>query len=422
MTLSMIMVGQILLSVPVLLIRAKQSVISLPLALFLFANGTLVMLPIVSTYFPNGYQLYSALAFPALFVLCPSLWFYVEGITAEKPWRLNLKQARHFILLWPALLISIMMLLLPHDMHTAIFIDDAEVSGPYAITLMVSILTIILLWLGQCVYTIYRIIRRLITFRQQLKNVFSNNDDKELNWINWLMFVVISAWLFSLATLFSSSLFDNLLFNLRTESLLSLLLIWSLAHFGLQQKPIFTEYYEQCHDEHCNDETNANLALEESSESKCNKSKNHVSDNEDKTENEHKGKSDNKSASEPAKKYQRSALSKEQATRIADKINNVMKNDKLYLDASLSLQKLASHVAISPNYISQTLNETLSANFFDFVNQWRIEAAKPKIIANKNTVLDIALEVGFNARSSFYKAFKQETGQTPSEYRKQFKG
>ena len=70
------------------------------------------------------------------------------------------------------------------------------------------------------------------------------------------------------------------------------------------------------------------------------------------------------------------------------------------------------------NYISQTLNETLSINFFDFVNQWRIEAAKPKIIANQDTVLNIALEVGFNARPSFYKAFKQETGITPSEFRK----
>jgi AraC-like DNA-binding protein len=406
MTLSMIMVGQILLSVPVLLSRVKKSLIYLPLALFLLANGALAMLPMVSENFPNSYQLYSALAFPALFVLCPALWFYVEGITAEKPWRFNSKKARHFILLWPALLISLMMLLLPNDMHTAIFIDDADVADPFAITLMISILTIILLWLGQCVYTIYLITRRLITFRQQLKNVFSNNDDKKLNWINWLMFVAISAWLFTLATLFSSSLFDNLLFNLRTESLLSLLLIWSLAHFGLQQKPILAEYYEHCHDkerddQHSDDETCANLALEQNNQSK---------------------KSKNENTTAQAKKYQRSALSKEQAKRIADKINNVMKNDKLYLDASLSLQKLASHVAISPNYISQTLNETLSINFFDFVNQWRIEAAKPKIIANENTVLHIALEVGFNARSSFYKAFKQETGQTPSEYRKNFKG
>jgi len=112
--------------------------------------------------------------------------------------------------------------------------------------------------------------------------------------------------------------------------------------------------------------------------------------------------------------------STEQSDRIAAKVNALMKQDKLYLDANLSLQKLANYLAISPNYISQTLNETLSINFFDFVNQWRIEDAKPKIIANQDTILDIALAVGFNARSSFYKAFKQNTGKTPSEFRKHY--
>ncbi|AZQ83152.1 AraC family transcriptional regulator [Colwellia sp. Arc7-635] len=385
MTLTLIMVGQILLSVPVLLVRASKSVICLPLALFLLAIGTIAMLPIVNTNFPNWYQLYSAVAFPCLFVLCPSIWFYVEGITAEKSWKLNIKQARHFILLWPALLISIMIMFLPKAMHTEIFIDDIKVSTPFVITLMVSLLVIMLLWLGQCVYTTLCITRRLIAYRKQLKNVFSNNDDKELHWMNWLLFVAISSWLFSLATLLSSNLFDNFLFNIRTESMLSLLLIWGLAHFGLQQKPALSEY---------NENATINLTSE--------------NDNEDSTE------------LSPPMKYQRSALDTEQSNRIANKINDIMRKDKLYLDSSLSLQKLASYVSISPNYISQTLNETLSTNFFDFINQWRIEAAKPKILANQDTVLNIALEVGFNAKSSFYKAFKQETGQTPSEFRKQY--
>jgi AraC-like DNA-binding protein len=387
MTLTLIMVGQILLSVPVLLVRASKSVICLPLALFLLAIGTIAMLPIVNTNFPNWYQLYSAVAFPCLFVLCPSIWFYVEGITAEKSWKLNIKQARHFILLWPALLISIMIMFLPKAMHTAIFIDDIKVSTPFVIALMVSLLIIMLLWLGQCAYTTLCITRRLIAYRKQLKNVFSNNDDKELHWLNWLMFVAISGWLFSLATLFSSNLLDNFLFNIRTESMLSLLLIWGLAHFGLQQKPVLSEYNE-----------NATINLTSENEN----------DNEDSI------------VLTPPMKYQRSALDTEQSNRIANKINDIMRKDKLYLDSSLSLQKLASYVSISPNYISQTLNETLSTNFFDFINQWRIEAAKPKILANQDTVLNIALEVGFNAKSSFYKAFKQETGQTPSEFRKQY--
>jgi AraC-like DNA-binding protein len=380
---TLIIVGQILLCVPLLLIRIKKSVIYLPLSLFLLASGLLAVEPIVSFQLPHWYQLYSALVFPSLFILCPSLWFYVEGITAESPWTLNSKQVRHFILLWPALLISVLMLLLPKDLHTAIFIDDADIVDPFAITMLISLLVIILLWLAQCVYTIFLITRRLATYRKRLKNVFSNHEGRKLNWINWLLFVAVSTWLFSIVTLFYSNLFDKFLFNTRVEILLSLLLIWSMAHFGLQQKPGF------CEDDNAGENLTTKNEFEESR------------------------------GVNPPMKYQRSALTKEQSNRIAKKINDIMKNDKLYLDSCLSLQKLSSYVAISPNYLSQTLNETLSTNFFDFINKWRIDAAKPKILANQDTVLNIALEVGFNARSSFYKAFKQETGRTPSEFRKQ---
>ena len=381
-TFTLIILGQILLSVPILLYRAITSIICLPLAIFLIANGTIALVPLVNAQFPKFSQLCSAIVFPTLFLLCPCLWFYIEGITAEKPWQLNIKQTHHFVLLWPGIIIGVMIFLLPKGLYSNIFIDDIDVVAPLAITTVISLLVMMMLWLGQCIYITIRIIYRLITYRKQIKNVFSNNDDKELNWMNWLLLLAISSWLFSLATVFSSNLFDNFLFNIRIESFLSLLLVWSLAHFGLQQKPGFAGYSD-------------NIAVAITSPT-----------------------NDDSVVLSPGIKYQRSALGTEQSNRIAEKINGFMSKDKLYLDPNLSLQKLSSYAAISPNYISQTLNETLSTNFFDFVNKWRIEAAKPKILANQDSVLTVAFEVGFNARSSFYKAFKQETGKTPSEFRK----
>jgi len=405
----MIMVGQICLSVPLLITRGIKSALCLPLALFLLANGALALEPMISTLMPHWYALYTALAFPALFVLCPALWFYVEALTSTTPWKIHKKQARQFFLLWPAMMVSVLILFLPKEMHTTIFINDGDAVGPLALTIVVSILVLMLLWLGQCVYTLSRIIHRLVAYRKQLKDLFSNNDDKELNWMNWLLLIAISTWLFSLATVFSSNLFDNLLFTIRTEAILSLLLIWSLAHFGLQQKPGLTETPSNLKEAHgAVVGIAATVEIELENEGLVEQKKEYKQEQE-------QGLTQKRNS---AKKYQRSALGSEQSDRIAAKINTVMETDELYLDANLSLQKLASYLAISPNYISQTLNETLSINFFDFVNQWRIEAAKPKIIANQDTVLNIALDVGFNARSSFYKAFKQETGQTPSEFRK----
>jgi len=393
MIISMVMLGQILLSVPILLSRAMKSAIYLPLAIFLLANSTIALVPVVNAQFPDFSQLYNAIVFPVAFLLCPCLWFYIEGITAEKSWQLNRKQMRYFVLLWPAMLVGIMILFLPKDMYKDMFIDDLDVVAPFAIATAIGLLVMMMLWLGQCVYIAFRIIYRLVEYRKQLKNVFSNHDDKALNWMNWLLFIAISTWLFSLATVFSSNLFDNFLFNIRTESLLSLLLVWSLAHFGLQQKPVFTDYSESE-----NESESVDIAAQ----------------------NKEDPNNEGITVITPPMKYQRSALDTEQASRIADKINDIMSKEKLYLDSNLSLQKLSNHLVISPNYISQTLNETLCTNFFDFINKWRIEAAKPRILANQDSVLNVALEVGFNARSSFYKAFKQETGTTPSEFRKQY--
>ena len=58
----MIMVGQICLSVPLLLIRGVKSALCLPLTLFLLANSALALEPMISTLLPDWYALYTALA------------------------------------------------------------------------------------------------------------------------------------------------------------------------------------------------------------------------------------------------------------------------------------------------------------------------------------------------------------------------
>ena len=118
-----------------------------------------------------------------------------------------------------------------------------------------------------------------------------------------------------------------------------------------------------------------------------------------------------------AAKYARSALSEDQAKRLAAKIESAMSNDAVYLDSNLSLSKLSKHIGASANLVSQTLNEQMGETFFDYVNRWRIKAAIPRITDGQETVLEIALAVGFNSRSTFYKAFERLTGSSPRKYR-----
>ncbi len=110
-------------------------------------------------------------------------------------------------------------------------------------------------------------------------------------------------------------------------------------------------------------------------------------------------------------------MSEDHARRLAGRIEKAMREDALFLDANLSLQKLSRHVGAPPNLASQTLNEEIGSTFFDYVAHWRIKAAKPRILSGEASILAIALEVGFNSRSTFYKAFKRETGMTPNAFR-----
>ena len=78
-------------------------------------------------------------------------------------------------------------------------------------------------------------------------------------------------------------------------------------------------------------------------------------------------------------------------------------------------------LSVPQHHLSQILNEKLNQNFFDFVNNYRIQEAKKLLVSPDGgllTILAIAEEVGFNSKSAFNNAFKKVTNTTPSEFRK----
>jgi AraC-like DNA-binding protein len=123
----------------------------------------------------------------------------------------------------------------------------------------------------------------------------------------------------------------------------------------------------------------------------------------------------------PGKKYEKSTLTPERAERYLRKLVHCMETEKPYIDGDLTVQKLAEKLAVPSNHLSQTINEGLGQSFSDFVNSYRVEEAKRKLIdpACKHlSVLGIAEDVGFNSKSSFNAVFKKHTNTTPSEFRK----
>ena len=85
---------------------------------------------------------------------------------------------------------------------------------------------------------------------------------------------------------------------------------------------------------------------------------------------------------------------------------------------------LLHDLSVSRQNISQTINEVLGKNFYQLVNEYRVEEFK-SLLQNakwkKDTLLTLAMEAGFNSKSSFNRIFKEITGQTPSQYQKSLK-
>lgn len=122
----------------------------------------------------------------------------------------------------------------------------------------------------------------------------------------------------------------------------------------------------------------------------------------------------------PVRKYEKSALTPDLAEKYLARLQQVMADEKPYQNSKLTIQELAKTAGIPGYYLSQIINENMNQNFYDFINQHRIEAAKKALIDPKFahfSILAIAGEVGFNSKSVFNTAFKKYTGMTPSEYR-----
>lgn len=100
-------------------------------------------------------------------------------------------------------------------------------------------------------------------------------------------------------------------------------------------------------------------------------------------------------------------------------LTRIMESERLYTNPSLTLFDVASTLNTHPKKVSNIINKGFKMNFNDFVNAYRVEEVIKKVNSDENnikTLLGIALDSGFNSKSTFNRAFKKQTQQTPKEY------
>ncbi|MEL6666847.1 MAG: AraC family transcriptional regulator [Pseudomonadota bacterium] len=376
-------IGQALLTASLLAVRKDPRRIYLPLFVFFVANAVAKFYGIAEALattretlpFRHFLDMSSMVAFT---LISPSIWLYVRALTSEYTLRFSMRDSWHLLPFGIALIISLFILSSPFEIRHELLGDGEPTDSLQVILLAVALLTLLFTWVVQTTIYVFKIYIRLTRYRTRLRDIFASTRGRELHWISWVVTLLVIN-LLSVGTEMFYVMTPAI--GILTDTF-DFALVWIFSLWGLRATP----------------------AIEGAGGPRPDA---------DSVPEDRDGAGVRKSAA----KYEKSALTAEHLERISEKLNRVMNDQKLYLEPSLSLRDLAKAVSTPPNYVSQTLNSEIGETFFDYVNGWRVRDAMPKIRGSQESILSILYEVGFNSRSSFYKAFKRETGMTPRAYR-----
>jgi len=375
---------------------------NLLLALFVFSFSLQIFLILLNiTELEKSLPLLIEADAPLEFILAPLLYIYIKKLTATAFYSVKLK---HFL---PALLVFLVSIpfYLQNGSFKQEFLNNFELLSPFAYWYVIIFEQIFaFLFAIQVPFYLYKIYQRLMHHRNVVNNNFSDTEQINLNWLIRLTTGV--------AVLFVFWLFDEV-YSINADSCIDygkglfcespwvteprlfyfsemgvVLCIYLISIYGLKQPQIFSAHsriYEQI--EPLDKTTETNINLENTTKIK-----------------EHK--------------YQKSSLTEGLSQSLFQELCNFINEQQLHLNNELSLAQLSEHSGWSKHHLSQAINQCAHKNFFDFINELRIEHAKSLLNSQgKMNVLEVSLAAGFNSRSAFYNAFKKHTQMTPSQYK-----
>ncbi|MBS1978828.1 MAG: AraC family transcriptional regulator [Bacteroidetes bacterium] len=301
----------------------------------------------------------AALPFPLLHG--PLLYIYTRSLTRYHS--LSYYQLLHFL---PATLVVLYMIPffgIPTEEKIEVFRNNGAGYENFNLIRHVAVMT------SGILYVILSTIA-LMRHRARIASLYSNTEKVNLLWLQYMIFWIAAIWLFVLTHI------DELVFGA------AVLFVGFIGYFGIRQMGIFNNPSPEEKGLTAVGETDAVSTLEKP-------------------------------------KYQKSGLSAEAAEKIHKGLTQVMHDEKLFTQSDLSLADLATRLNTPANHLSQVINEREGKNFYDYVNNLRIQefirvTGSPE--SQKYTLQALAEEAGFSSKSSFNRHFRKVTGKSPSEY------
>ncbi|WP_062265178.1 AraC family transcriptional regulator [Endozoicomonas arenosclerae] len=222
----------------------------------------------------------------------------------------------------------------------------------------------------------------LIKLRQHRKSIeqqFSSLEKVTLQWLQVLVLICVMGASLSLMFELVGVLFGIFLPEVRVVAVVyRVILLYGIGFMGMRQPLIF--------------EAGSRSTLNSPPESESNKTK-----------------------------YQRSGLTEQDVQRLWQKLESHMATVKSYRTQGLKVGDLAAELGMRENYLSQVINSCARKNFFEFINEYRLNEARSLLIeAPEKPISEVALEVGFASQNAFNNQFKKHLQQTPSSFRKNY--
>lgn len=320
-------------------------------------------------------------ALPISLVFPPLILGYIRSMLGGLPSKIFLW---HFFPFALCVTLLLPFYFLPSDVKLLFYFDDMEhplIASPIVFTGLVYV------FLGNVVQfpIYYYLCRRALKNQTQfLKALLSSEQLTKLTWLHTLLNFSLLIWVLSCFQILLGAalqITDQLVWWI---NFLIGTIIYLFNYYALHQQSIFNQVLKR---------PIVDIPFEESSDD--------ASDQQTTTS-----------------KYQKSSIDGNISKEVLADIQRQMTLEQLYLDPLLSLPIVSAKTGHSTHHVSQAINQNLKVNFFDYVNNLRVEHAKAVLLNNTQTnVLDVALACGFNSKSAFYKAFKKVTLTTPLKFR-----
>ena len=233
-----------------------------------------------------------------------------------------------------------------------------------------------ILLIGLYIYSLivfYWVVKMLVNHHKNVLKFHANTQGVDLNWLYKLMFVFPIIFIAQVVFNFSSNQYYLINFS---DIAIFLILFYSSFHI-VQQREIFDLSSQQKAD--IENEIPENVVVKKEE-----------------------------------------LIDKNLMLDIAKSLENVMKEEKPFLNKNLSLSILADKLGIRTHVLSFVLNTHYNENFYTYVNNFRIDYCKALLKNPKKQHLSIegiALEGGFGSKSTFNTLFKKQTGMTPTQFK-----